>query len=108
MLWLSVSGSSPHPHWLRYRRRSLVPSREENQSYLDLLAEIQREVGRISGRFGAPGRMPLEFMHRSVDDGFLSREQFANLEVGADPASLFETLHRLAQRASGPDDYARV
>lgn len=44
----------------------LVPSREENESYKTLLREIQREVGRINGRFGAPGRMPLEFLHRSI------------------------------------------
>jgi trehalose 6-phosphate synthase/phosphatase len=45
----------------------LVPSRQENESYRALLREIQREVGRINGRFGAPGRMPLEFVHRSID-----------------------------------------
>lgn len=45
----------------------LVPSREENESYKTLLREIQREVGRINGRFGTPGRMPLEFLHRSID-----------------------------------------
>jgi hypothetical protein len=50
----------------------------------------------------------LAFMRRSVDEGFLSREQFAHLEVGTDPAELFRTLQRLAQGARGPDDYARV
>ncbi len=50
----------------------LVPSREENESYRTLLREIQREVGRINGRFGAPGRMPLEFMHRGIDTQELS------------------------------------
>ncbi|MCR9245696.1 MAG: bifunctional alpha,alpha-trehalose-phosphate synthase (UDP-forming)/trehalose-phosphatase [bacterium] len=46
----------------------LVPSREENETYRTLLREIQREVGRINGRFGIPGRMPLEFLHRGVDN----------------------------------------
>jgi len=50
----------------------LVPSREENESYRSLLREIQREVGRINGRFGVPGRMPLEFMHRGIDSVELS------------------------------------
>ncbi len=45
----------------------LVPSRQENESYRSLLREIERAVGRINGRFGTPGRMPLEFLHRSID-----------------------------------------
>jgi trehalose 6-phosphate synthase/phosphatase len=45
----------------------LVPSRQENESYRSLLREIEREVGRINGLFGTPGRMPLEFVHRSID-----------------------------------------
>ncbi|MCA8951589.1 MAG: bifunctional alpha,alpha-trehalose-phosphate synthase (UDP-forming)/trehalose-phosphatase [Planctomycetes bacterium] len=50
----------------------LVPSREENESYRRLLREIEREVGRINGRFGVPGRMPLEFMHRGIDNAELA------------------------------------
>lgn len=50
----------------------LVPSREENESYKSLLHQIQREVGRINGRFGSPGRMPLEFLHRSVEPAELA------------------------------------
>jgi trehalose 6-phosphate synthase/phosphatase len=45
----------------------LVPSREENESYRALLHEIERNVGRLNGRFGSPGCMPLEFLHRSID-----------------------------------------
>jgi trehalose 6-phosphate synthase/phosphatase len=45
----------------------LVPSREENESYRTLLRDIEREVGRINGRFGSPGCMPLEFLHRTVE-----------------------------------------
>ena len=50
----------------------LVPSRQENESYRALLREIQREVGRINGRYGQPGRMPLEFLHRSIDQAELA------------------------------------
>lgn len=50
----------------------LVPSREENESYRSLLREIEREVGRINGRFGQPGCMPLEFVHRSVEPAELA------------------------------------
>jgi trehalose 6-phosphate synthase/phosphatase len=44
----------------------LVPSRQENESYRLLLREIEREISRINGKYGTPGRMPLEFMHRSI------------------------------------------
>lgn len=50
----------------------LVPSREENESYRSLRREIEREVGRINGIHGSPGRMPLEFLHRSIDTGELA------------------------------------
>jgi trehalose 6-phosphate synthase/phosphatase len=50
----------------------LVPSREENESYKTLLRDIEREVGRINGRFGTPGSMPLEFVHRSVEPAELA------------------------------------
>lgn len=50
----------------------LVPSREENENYRSLLREIEREVGRINGRFGAPGCMPLEFLHRSIEPAELA------------------------------------
>ncbi|MBL8733864.1 MAG: bifunctional alpha,alpha-trehalose-phosphate synthase (UDP-forming)/trehalose-phosphatase [Planctomycetes bacterium] len=50
----------------------VVPSRAENRSYRLLLEEIEREVGRINGRFGAPGRMPLEFVHRGIEPAELA------------------------------------
>jgi trehalose 6-phosphate synthase/phosphatase len=49
----------------------LVPSREENRGYRELLHEIEKEVGRINGELGTPGTMPLEFVHRSLDDAEL-------------------------------------
>ena len=53
----------------------LVPSREENESYRSLRREIEREVGRINGTYGSPGRMPLEFLHRSIDTSELAALQ---------------------------------
>ncbi|MGE3174388.1 MAG: bifunctional alpha,alpha-trehalose-phosphate synthase (UDP-forming)/trehalose-phosphatase [Planctomycetota bacterium] len=49
----------------------LVPSREEHEGYRTLLREIEKEVGRINGRFGTPGVMPLEYVNRSLDDAEL-------------------------------------
>jgi trehalose 6-phosphate synthase/phosphatase len=46
----------------------LVPSREEHEGYRSLLREIEKEVGRINGRFGSPGRTPLEYMHTNLKD----------------------------------------
>ena len=43
-----------------------VPSRLENEEYRELKSEIEEEVGRINGRFGQPGRVPVEYLHRSV------------------------------------------
>ncbi|HZN39180.1 MAG TPA: bifunctional alpha,alpha-trehalose-phosphate synthase (UDP-forming)/trehalose-phosphatase [Planctomycetota bacterium] len=50
----------------------LVPSREDNEGYRQLLREIEREVGRINGRYGRPGLMPLEYVHRNLDEVELS------------------------------------
>jgi trehalose 6-phosphate synthase/phosphatase len=50
----------------------LVPSREDNEGYRQLLREIEREVGRINGRYGRPGLMPLEYVHRNLDEIELS------------------------------------
>lgn len=46
----------------------LVPSREEHEGYRTLLREIEKEVGRINGRYGSPGFVPLEYVHRNLDD----------------------------------------
>ena len=44
----------------------LVPSRLESASYRVQRDEIAQEIARINGRFGQPGRTPIEYLHRSV------------------------------------------
>jgi trehalose 6-phosphate synthase/phosphatase len=44
----------------------LVPSRLESAAYRLQRDEIEQEIARINGRFGQPGRTPVEYMHRSV------------------------------------------
>jgi trehalose 6-phosphate synthase/phosphatase len=44
----------------------LVPSRLEVDEYRLLRQEIEREIGRINGQYGRPGRTPIEYLHRSV------------------------------------------
>ena len=44
----------------------LVPSRLESAAYRLQRDEIEQEIARINGRFGQPGRTPIEYMHRSV------------------------------------------
>ena len=50
----------------------------------------------------------LDFMARSVDEGFLAPAQHALLQVDDDPARLLDRLHAAAQRAGGTDDYSRI
>jgi hypothetical protein len=50
----------------------------------------------------------LDFMARSVDEGFLAPTQHALLQVDDDPARLLDRLHSAAQRAGGTDDYSRI
>ena len=50
-----------------------VPSRDDVEEYQRLRSEVESEVGRINGRFTAPGRdVPVHYLHRSID-----REQLA-------------------------------
>ena len=44
----------------------LVPSRLESAAYRLQRDEIELEIARINGRFGQPGRTPIEYMHRTV------------------------------------------
>ncbi len=50
----------------------------------------------------------LGFLQRSVDEGFLSTEQQALLQVGDDPGALLDQLDRLCGDATAPDDYRRI
>lgn len=44
-----------------------VPSRENVQEYRDLRSDVEREVGRINGRFTEPGQdVPVHYLHRGV------------------------------------------
>ncbi|HWB72499.1 MAG TPA: trehalose-6-phosphate synthase [Egibacteraceae bacterium] len=44
-----------------------VPSREGVQEYQELRDDVEREVGRINGRFTEPGKdVPVHYLHRGV------------------------------------------
>lgn len=43
-----------------------VPSRTQVKAYSELKEEVDRLVGEINGRFGAPGWMPVYYMYRSL------------------------------------------
>lgn len=44
-----------------------VPSRESVQEYRDIRDDVEREVGRINGRFTEPGgEVPVYYLHRGV------------------------------------------
>ena len=42
----------------------LVPSRLESTEYQAQRDEIERRIAHINGRFGGPGRTPIEYLHR--------------------------------------------
>jgi len=44
----------------------LVPSRLESPEYRSQRDEIELQVAHVNGRFGAPGRTPVEYVHRSI------------------------------------------
>ena len=50
----------------------------------------------------------LRFMARSVEQGFLSPEQNAALQVGSDPTELLLRLAQQAAAAGAPDDYSKT
>jgi trehalose 6-phosphate synthase/phosphatase len=44
----------------------LVPSRLESPEYRSQRDEIELQVAHVNGRFGEPGRTPVEYVHRSI------------------------------------------
>jgi uncharacterized protein (TIGR00730 family) len=50
----------------------------------------------------------LEFMRRSVGEGFLSAQMLAVLQVGEDPETMLDRLAALAADAGGPEDFRRT
>ena len=50
----------------------------------------------------------LTFLRESERLGLMTKEQLALLEIGTEPAALFDTLGRLAPLATAPDDYRRI
>ena len=44
----------------------LVPSRLQSAEYRDQRDEIEGRVAHVNGRFGQPGRTPIEYLHRRV------------------------------------------
>lgn len=55
----------------------VVPSRHIVQEYRCLKEEIDREVGRINGRFGRGGWVPIHYQYRSMDRGELAAHYMA-------------------------------
>jgi trehalose 6-phosphate synthase len=49
-----------------------VPSREDVKDYATMRADIERAVGRINGRYGQPGLMPIQYLYRSISPEELS------------------------------------
>lgn len=45
----------------------VVPAREELPRHAVLRSEIERQVGEINGRFGAPGWVPVHYVHRWLE-----------------------------------------
>ena len=43
-----------------------VPSREKVQEYAEIRTTIEQEVGRINGKFGSPGSVPLHYLYQSL------------------------------------------
>jgi hypothetical protein len=50
----------------------------------------------------------LEFMERTVGQGFVDAAQRALLQTGADPETLLDQFGRLIPRATAPDDYGLI
>ncbi len=50
----------------------LVPSRLEGAEYRAQRDEIELQVAHVNGRFGQPGRTPVEYLHRSLSNSELA------------------------------------
>jgi uncharacterized protein (TIGR00730 family) len=50
----------------------------------------------------------MDFLKRSVEQGFMSTTQTSLLHVDDDPLRLLDRLSELSESASGPDDYCRT
>lgn len=50
----------------------------------------------------------LAFMQRTVDDGFVTAEQMAAIQVEANPVALLDAIARRAQGATGAEDFGRI
>ena len=50
----------------------VVPSRESVSDYAALKQELERQVGRVCGRFATPGWVPVHYLYRSLDAGELA------------------------------------
>lgn len=58
------------------------PSRERLPEYRRIRVEVEREIGRLNGRFTAPGgEVPFRYLHRSI-----SQEQLMAYFIAADAA----------------------
>ncbi len=57
----------------------LVPSRLQSAEYRAQRDEIESRIAHVNGRFGQPGRTPIEYLHRSI-----SRTELALLYRRAD------------------------
>jgi trehalose 6-phosphate synthase/phosphatase len=57
----------------------LVPSRLQSEEYRAQRDEIEGRIAHVNGRFGQPGRTPIEYLHRSI-----SRTELALLYRRAD------------------------
>ncbi|MCA8952109.1 MAG: bifunctional alpha,alpha-trehalose-phosphate synthase (UDP-forming)/trehalose-phosphatase [Planctomycetes bacterium] len=45
----------------------VVPSRTKTPEYAELRQQVERQVARINGRFGGPGRTPVDYVFRSLE-----------------------------------------
>ena len=50
----------------------------------------------------------LDFMRRSVEEGFVGEQQMAFVQASDDPRQLLDALHAQTRGAPGRDDFARI
>ncbi|WP_235956793.1 alpha,alpha-trehalose-phosphate synthase (UDP-forming) [Fundidesulfovibrio magnetotacticus] len=71
--------SSPELHGKVCLIQVTVPSREEVPMYRDMLAQVERLVSGINGRFATPGWTPVNYIYRN-----LPREELITYYMAAD------------------------